>query len=210
MIRILLADDHTIVREGIKHILAGTEDLSVTGEAGNAQETLGKLSRETYDLVLLDMSMPGVSGVDLIKQVKQRNARIAVLVLSMHKEDQFAVRALKAGAAGYLTKETAPDLLIAAIRRVAAGGRHISRRLAEKLACEMDPFTDRPLHELLSDREFEVFRLIVAGANINEIACQLSVSAKTVSTHKLRLMQKLKIDSNAGLVHYAIAERLFE
>lgn len=210
MIRVLIADDHTIVREGLKQVLAATDDVVVAGEAADGQDALEQVRNNEWDIVVLDMSMPGISGIDLIKRIKQVKPKLPLLVLSMHREDQFAVRALKAGASGYLTKESAAEQLVSAIRRVAGGGKHISRALAEKLAYEIDPFEEKPPHELLSDREYQVFQMLVAGKHITEIAAELSLSAKTISTHKLRLMQKLNVSNNAELMHYAITRHLFE
>lgn len=210
MIKILIADDHAIVREGLKQILSASTDLGVAGECANGREVLDALRAEDCDAVLMDMSMPGLSGIDLIKRIKDEKPNVPVLVLSMHNEDQFALRALKAGASGYLTKESAPGLLISAIRKVAGGGKYISPSLAEKLAFEVDPFKERPLHELLSDREHQILRMIVSGKSINQIAADLSLSAKTVSTHKTRIMQKLNVDNNAQLIQYAITNHFAE
>ena len=210
MIRILIADDHAIVREGLKQVLSATADMVVAGEAADGQEVLDKIRHSNWDVVVLDMTMPGLSGIDLIRRIKDEKPEQRVLVLSMHKEDQFAIRALKAGASGYLTKGSAPELLVSAIRRVAAGGKHISRALGEKLAYELDPFVEKPAHESLSDREYQVLRLVVAGESLNHIAAELSLSPNTVSTHKHRLMRKLNINSNAELIQYAISKQLFQ
>ena len=210
MVKILIADDHAIMREGLKQILSANPDMDVAGEAQNGQEVLDQINKKNWDVILLDMSMPGLSGIDLIKRIKEKKPGVSVLVLSMHQEDQFAVRALKAGASGYLTKDIASELLVSAIRRVASGGKHISRTLAEKLAYEIDPYKESPAHELLSDREFQVFRMITEGKQINEIAQELMLSPKTVSTHKHRLMEKLNIGNNAELIQYAIAKRIFQ
>jgi DNA-binding NarL/FixJ family response regulator len=210
MIRILIADDHAIVREGLKQVLSATTDMVVAGEAADGQEVLDRIRHDHWDVVVLDMTMPGLCGIDLIKRIKDERPELRVLVLSMHKEDQFAIRALKVGASGYLTKGSAPELLISAIRRVAAGGKHISRVLAEKLAYELDPFTEKPLHETLSDREHQVLRLLVDGESINQIASELSLSPNTISTHKHRLMRKLNVGSNAELIQYALSRQLFQ
>lgn len=210
MIRILIADDHAIVRQGLKQILAGAPDMCVEGEAANGYEALEAVRRGGWDIVLLDITMPGLSGLDLIKRIKLEMPSQKVLVLSMHAEDQFAVRALKAGAAGYLTKDSAPDRLIAAIRKAAAGGRYVSTQLAERLAAELDPYADRPAVESLSDREHQVLRLLASGKGLTEIAHELSLSVKTVSTHKTRIMQKLGVRNNAGLFQYAAKEGLAE
>ena len=210
MIKLIIADDHAIVREGLKQILSANADMEVAGEAQNGQEVLDQISKKNFDVLLLDMSMPGLSGIDLIKRVKEKKPGIAILILSMHQEDQFAVRALKAGASGYLTKDSASELLVSALRRVAGGGKHISRTLAEKLAFEIDPYKETSPHEQLSNREFQVFRLITEGKQINEIAESLSLSPKTISTHKHRLMEKLNIRNNAELIQYAMNKRVFQ
>lgn len=208
MIRILIADDHAIVREGLKQVISTTDDMAVTGEAADGLEALEQVRKHDWDVIVLDMTMPGISGIDLIKRLRKEKQGLHVLVLSMHREDQFAVRALKAGASGYLTKGSAPDVLISAIRRVAGGGKYISRALAEKLAFEVDPFEEKPLHETLSDREYQVLRMISSGKNINQIAEELSLSANTVSTHKHRLMRKLNVSNNAELIQYALSQEI--
>lgn len=210
MIRILLADDHAIVRGGLKQLLSGETGLIVTGEAANGLEALKLIREQPFDVALMDMSMPGRSGIELIKQVKAEKPKLAVLVLSMHKEEQYAVRALKAGAAGYLTKESATDQLVAAIRKVAGGGVFISAGVAERLALELGGNHDAAPHTLLSDREYQIFRMIVSGTPIGCIASELSLSVKTVSTHKTRILQKMKMASSAELIHYAIRHQLAE
>jgi len=208
MVRIVVADDHTIVREGLKQILAGQPDFQVVAEASDGHEALKRVRELEFDVLLLDMSMPGKSGVELIKQVKSEKPKLRILVLSMHEEHQYAVRAIRAGASGYLTKEGAAVQLTAALRKVAGGGAFITPEVAERLALDAMPHTDGPLHETLSDREFQVFRLLVNGRTVSDIAEQLHLSAKTVSTHKARLMEKLQVDSNAELIHYAVRHRL--
>lgn len=210
MTRILIADDHAIMREGLKQILSSHADLQVAGEAQNGQEVLAAITSIPMDMVLLDMSMPAPNGVDLIKRIKEKKPDIIILVLSMHQEDQFAVRALKAGASGYLTKDSASDLLVSAIRKVAAGGKYISPTLAERLAYEIDPYRETSVLEQLSDRELQIYRLLSAGKKLNEIADELSLSPKTVSTHKHRLMEKLNFTNNVELIQYAIINQLFE
>lgn len=210
MIRILIADDHAIVRSGLKQLLSGESDFTVAGEAANGLEALKQIREQPLDVVLMDMSMPGRSGIELIKQVKAEKPKLAILVLSMHKEEQYAVRALKAGALGYLTKESAPGQLVAAIRKVAGGGVFISSGVAERLALELGGNHDAAPHTLLSDREYQIFRMIVSGATISNIAGELSLSVKTVSTHKTRLLQKMKMTSSAELIHYAIRHQLVE
>jgi DNA-binding NarL/FixJ family response regulator len=208
MIRVVIADDHQILREGLKQLLLAAGDLEVVGEAADGYEVLQRVRDLAFDVLLLDMSMPGKSGVELIKQVKSEKPKLRILVLSMHEEHQYAVRAIRAGASGYLTKESAAVQLTAALRKVAGGGAFITPEVAERLALDAMPHTDGPLHETLSDREFQVFRLLVNGRSVSEIAEQLHLSAKTVSTHKARLMGKLQVDSNADLVRYADKHRL--
>lgn len=210
MIRILIADDHVIVRSGLRQLLSGQGDFVVAGEAAHGLDVLRLIHEQPFDVALLDMSMPGRSGIGLIRQVKAEVPRLAVLVLSMHKEEQYAVRALKAGASGYLTKESAPDQLVAAICKVASGGAFISPGVAERLALELGGNHDAAPHTLLSDREYQIFRMIVTGIPIGGIADELSLSVKTVSTHKTRILQKMKMTSSAELIHYAIRYQLVE
>jgi DNA-binding NarL/FixJ family response regulator len=210
MIRVVIADDHTIVREGLKQLLASAGDLRVVGEARDGLEVL-KVVRETdFDVLLLDLSMPAKGGTDLIKQVKSEKPRLRVLVLSMHAEHQYAVRAIKAGASGYLTKDSASTQLVSALRRVAAGGALISAEVAEQLALSSMPHAERPPHALLSDREYQVFALLVSGRSVSDIAGSLKLSVKTVSTHKARLMEKMGLGNQTELIHYAIRHRLVE
>ena len=210
MIRVLLADDHAIVRTGLREILADTGDIVVAGEAGNGQEVLARIRETQFDLVVLDLSMPGRNGLELIKQIKSERSGLRVLVLSMHSEAQYAVRALRAGASGYLTKESAADQLVAAIRRIAAGGAFVSPETAERLALDFNRPADALPHTRLSDREYQVFQLIVAGEPVSAIAKRLSLSVKTVSTHKANLMEKMGIDNQAELVRYALRHKLIE
>ncbi len=210
MIRMLIADDHAVVRSGLKQMLSGHADLVVVGEAVDGLEVLKKLRELPCDLLLTDMAMPGRSGIELLKMVKDEHPKLAILVLSMHKEEQYAVRALKAGARGYLTKESAPDQLVTAIRKVAAGGMFISPGVAERLALELHGNHEAEPHTLLSDREFQIFRLIVSGESLGSIAAELSLSVKTVSTHKARILQKMQMTSSAELIHYAIRHHLLE
>lgn len=208
MIRVLLADDHEVVREGLKRMLADVPDLRVVAEAAQGAEVMAALRREAIDVVVLDLSMPGRSGVDLIRQIRAEFVRLPILVLTMHQEEQYAVRAIRAGAFGYLTKGTPASELIVAMRTVAAGRRLISPRVAELLALEAQPSGDPLPHQALSDREFEVFRLLVEGKSVGEIAQQLFVSVKTVSTHKTRILQKMSLASVPDLVRYAIKHQL--
>jgi DNA-binding NarL/FixJ family response regulator len=210
MIRVLLADDHAIVRAGLKEILADTGDITVTGEASSGQEALASIRDNDYDVAVLDMSMPGRSGIELIRQVKDERPKLRILVLTMHSEQQYAVRALKAGASGYLTKESAPDQLVAAIRRIAAGGAFVSSETAEQLALDVNRAPGGPPHTLLSDREFQVFELIVSGKSVTDIARQLALSVKTVSTHKTRILNKMGVTSEAELVRYALEHQLLD
>ncbi|MFZ5511828.1 MAG: response regulator [Pseudomonadota bacterium] len=207
MIRVLIADDHAIVRSGLKQIIATTLDISAAGEATQGQEVIERIRRDDFDLLLLDMTMPGVSGVDLIRRVRAEKSHLPVLVLSMHNEGQVVSRALRAGAAGYVTKDSEPEVLIAAIRKVAAGGRFIDPSLVDKVVFDAGG-ADAPPHELLSDREFQVLQMLVCGKSVGDIGEALNLSAKTISTHKMRLMQKLGVDNNADLVRYALRHGL--
>ena len=210
MIRIVVADDHTIVREGLKQLLSATSDLSVVGEARNGHEVLERVRALDFDVLLLDMSMPGKSGIELIKQVRAEKPKLRVLVLSMHEEEQYAVRAIKAGASGYLTKESATAQLVSAIRKVAGGGAFITDSVAQQLALGAMPQTEGPPHGALSDREFQVFRELVSGKAVTDIAAELNLSVKTVSTHKARIMQKMNMSNPAELIRYAIHHRLVD
>lgn len=204
MIRLLIADDHAIVRGGLKQIFALVPDFHVVGEAVNGSEVLERLRHDPFDLLLLDLNMPGISGADLITRIKAHRADLPILVLSMHNEPQVAARMLKAGASGYITKDCEPDILLAAIRKVAANGKYIAPDLAERMVFDVTSTALRPLHGLLSDRESEVFRLLIAGKRVNGIATQLAISNKTVSTHKVRLMEKMNLSSVADLMRYAM------
>ena len=208
MIRVLVADDHTIMREGLKQLLLAAGDLDVVGEARDGHDVLRQVRALEFDVLLLDMSMPGKSGIELIKHVKSEKPKLRVLVLSMHEETQYAVRAIKAGASGYVTKDSAGTQLVTAIRRVAGGGAFITPEVAEQLALGAMPGAEGPAHQRLSDREFEVFQLLVAGETVTDIASKLNLSGKTVSTHKARLMEKLGIDNQADLVRYAMKHGL--
>ena len=210
MTRVVIADDHQILREGLKQLLLAAGDLDVVGDAADGHEVLERVRTLEFDVLLLDMSMPGKSGVELIKHVKTAKPKLRILVLSMHEEHQYAVRAIRAGASGYLTKESAAAQLVAAIRKVAAGGAFISAEVAERLALDAMPHAEGPLHASLSDREYQVFQLLVAGVSVSDIALRLHLSAKTISTHKARLMEKLEIDNNADLVRYAVRHRLHD
>src|SRR6185312_390475 len=204
MIRVLIADDHKIVRDGLRRILAANSDVEVAAEASDGDQALALVRANEYDVALLDISMPGLSGIDLIKRLKIERPKLRLLVLSMHGEDQYAARVLKAGASGYLNKDSASEMLLGALRKVAAGGVHIGDAAAASLVA-----ADRPAHEALSNREFEVLRLLVAGSSPTDIAEQLHLSVKTVSTHKTRMLEKLKLRTTADLVRYAIENKLF-
>lgn len=208
MIRVLIADDHPVVREGMKQILADAADMVVSGEAVDGQDLLEKVRAKDWDVVVLDLSMPGPSGLELVKEVKRRRPGLGVLVLSMHAEDQFAVRVLKAGASGYMTKETAPDELIRALRKIAGGGRYVSPQLAEKLAFNLEHDAGRPSHELLSDREYQVLCLIGSGKTVKDIAEDLSLSIKTISTYRTRILEKMKLKTTTDLIRYTIHHQL--
>ena len=208
MIRVIIADDHTVVRNGLRHILERTSDFEVVGEAARGTEVPQLVRELSPHVILLDLSMPGRNGLELIRQLRTDHPALRILVLTMHAEEQYVGRAFRAGAAGYLTKESAATELVEALRKVAAGGTYVSPAMAEKLALGLQEKPDAP-HEGLSDRELEVFRRIVDGESLTQIAAALCVSAKTVSTYKMRLMEKLQLRSDAALVRYAIEARLF-
>jgi DNA-binding NarL/FixJ family response regulator len=204
MIRLVIADDHAIVREGLKRIVALANDMKVVGEAADGTEVMQRVRESDFDVLVLDLSMPGRSGIELIKLVHAEKAKLRILVLSMHPELQYAVRAIKAGANGYLTKESAPFQLLHALRRIASGGAFISAEVAEQLALGAMPGGVSATHEALSDREFEVFSLIVAGNSVTNIAARLNLSVKTISTHKTNLMHKMGLKNQSELIRYAI------
>jgi DNA-binding NarL/FixJ family response regulator len=208
MIGVFITDDHPVVRQGIRQIVAATDDITVVDEATTGHEALQRLSDVQCDLVLLDLSLPDIDGLDLLKQLKREYPQRPVLILTMHSEDQFALRALKAGASGYLTKESAPAELVGAVRKVVAGGRYISQRLAESLAAHLGPDAEKPVHERLSDREYQVLRLIAAGRSTRDISTQLSLSSKTVSTYRARLLDKMGMKTSAELMAYAVRHHL--
>ncbi len=210
MIRILIADDHTIVREGLKQILAETSDMMVADEATNGLEALDKVARQAFNVVLLDISMPGRNGLDVLRQLKAEHPGVPVLILSMYSEEQYAMRALRAGAAGYLTKDSAAEELILAIRKISSGRKYLGPSLAEKLAVYLEHGEDTPLHETLSDREFQVMCLIASGKAVKEIGTELNLSVKTISTYRTRILEKMRMKTNAALTHYVIQHRLIE
>jgi DNA-binding NarL/FixJ family response regulator len=208
MIKIVLADDHTIVREGLRRVVGEVEGIDVVGEATNGREVLEWVKKGGFDMLLLDLSMPDHSGVDFIRRLKNESPKLPILVLTMHEEEQYAVRSIRAGASGYLTKESASKELISAIRRIASGHLYINASVAEKLALDTMYLHDGPPHKSLSDREFEIFQFMVTGRSITEIAEQLHLSVKTVSTHKARILQKMNMLSLADLVRYAVSNGL--
>lgn len=210
MIRILIADDHTILRDGLKQILSECPDMTVAGEADNGFDALAKVREQDWDVMVLDMAMPGKSGIDLLKQIKSEKPKLPVLILSMQKEDQYAVRSLKAGAAGYLCKDSASADLVQAIRKAAGGGMFISPAVAENLALGLTANAEAPPHTLLTDREYEVFRLIASGMGITAIGEQLHLSVKTISTHKTRIMQKMNFTNSTDLIRYALRHGLID
>jgi DNA-binding NarL/FixJ family response regulator len=208
MIKILVADDHPIVRQGLKQILSEYPDMTVADEAGNGKEVLTKVGKKDFDIVLLDISMPGRNGLDILKELKTKKPKLPVLVLSIYPEDQYAVRVLKLGAAGYLTKESVPEELVAAIRKVARGRKYVSNSLAEKLASDLEINAEKPLHENLSDREYQVMFMIASGKRLKEISEELSLSIKTISTYRSRIMDKMQMRNNAELIRYALQNGL--
>ena len=210
MIRILIGDDHAIVREGLKQIVAESSDMAVAGEAANGQEVLEQVSKNDWDLVLLDIAMPGRGGLDILKQLRRERPELPVLMLSMYPEEQYAVRALKAGASGYLTKESAPEELIAAIRKVSQGGKYVSSSLAEKLAVYLETDHEKPVHEMLSDREYQVMLMIASGKTVKQIADELSLSVKTISTYRSRTLRKMEMKNNDEITYYAIKQALVD
>jgi len=204
MLKVLISDDHTLVRKGLRHILLDTKDVGVVDEARDGKETISKVCAHDYDVVLLDISLPGRSGIDVLKQLKALKPKLPVLILSMHPEEQYAVRSLKAGASGYLTKESAPDELLEAVQRLAKGGKFITPSLAEKLASEVGGKSENMPHETLSDREYQVMCMIASGKTVKEISVDLDLSAKTISTHRARILEKMGMKNNANLTYYAI------
>lgn len=209
MIRVAIVDDHPVVRAGIRQTIAGHADMKVTAEAATAREALAQIHKGHFDILILDISLPDTSGLELLGQVKDARPDLPVLILSIHSEEQYAIRALKAGATGYLNKDSAADELVEAVRRVASGGRYIGTRLAEQLAVHLAQ-KDVPPHELLSDREYIVTRKLAEGRTVSDIARDLDISVKTVSTYRARSLRKLNADNNAQLIRYAVAHELVE
>jgi DNA-binding NarL/FixJ family response regulator len=208
MIKILIADDHPIVRKGLKQILAETPNIIVAGEANNGAEVLKKVLKNEYDMVLLDISMPGRDGIDTLKELKDLKPNLPVLILSIHPEDQYAMRVLRAGAYGYLTKESAPEELISAIRTVSLGRKYISPSVAEQLVFNLDNNAEKRPHDKLSDREYQVMHMIASGKTVKEISEDLSLSVKTISTYRARILEKMKMKNIAELIRYAIKNGL--
>ncbi|MEM5296204.1 response regulator transcription factor [Burkholderia sp. JPY481] len=210
MIKVLLADDHTLVREGLRHILQQANGFEVAGEACDSATTIALIRTTHAHVLVLDLSMPGRNGIELIKQIKEEKPDLRILVLTMHAEQQYAVRAFKAGASGYLTKESASAELVGAVTKAASGGVYVSLAMAERFAQNLNEPVDTLPHQRLSDREFDVFRRLVEGQSISEIANELCVSVKTISTHKTRILEKMQMPNENGLVRYAIRHKLFD
>jgi len=210
VIKVLIADDHAILRRGLKEILVRELEGAVCGEAEDAQQVLAQVQSQDWDLVILDITMPGRSGLDVLRDLKAARPKLPVLVLSMHPEDQYGKRVLRAGAAGYMNKESAPEELIKAIRKVLSGGRYVSPALAEKLALDLNQDEERPIHETLSGREFEVLRMIACGKTVSQIAEELHLSVPTVSTYRARILEKMNMTTTAELMHYALRNRLVD
>jgi DNA-binding NarL/FixJ family response regulator len=207
---ILIADDHPVVRQGLRQMLASESDLNVVGEARNGHEVVEISRRVQWDVAVLDYNMPGRTGLELVKELRQRHPERPVLILSMYPEERYALRALKAGAAGYITKESVPGELVNAIRKVAKGGRYVSATLGERLAQELAGDSERPIHERLSDREYQILWMIASGRTVGEIAEQLFLSPNTVSTYRARILRKMNMRTNAELMRYAIAQQLVD
>ena len=210
MIRILIADDHAILRRGLKEILVRELEGAVCGEAEDAQQVLAQLQSQEWDVVILDITMQGRSGLDALRDLRAMRPKLPVLVLSMHPEDQYGKRVLKAGASGYMNKESAPEELIKALKKVLAGGRYVSPALAEKLALDLSQDAERPVHEVLSGREFEVLRMIASGRTVSQIAEELHLSVPTVSTYRARILEKMNMTTTAELMHYALRNQLVD
>ena len=208
MTNILIADDHMIVREGLKQVLVDTPDMVVTDEAKNGEEALSKALGSDIDIVVLDIAFPDKSGLEVLRQIKDRKPKLPVLILSMYPEDQFALRVLKAGASGFLNKESAPEELINALRKASNGAKYISDTLLEEIADTLDFTTERPAQEILSDREFQVLCLIASGKSVKEIAGKLGINIKTVSTYRLRILEKMRMKNNSELTYYAVKNQL--
>lgn len=210
MLRILIADDHPVFRQGLRQILNEASDMALTDEVSDGLEVPSRVRAGCCDVVLLDISLPGRNGIDILKQLKREQPGLPVLMLTMHPEEQYAIRTLKSGASGYLTKESTPDELITAIRKVAAGGKYVSSSLAETLAFELGRMNEKPPHETLSDREYQIMLLIASGKMVTQIARELSLSTKTISTYRSRILEKMRMKNNAELTYYAIKNQLLD
>ncbi|MEJ2164737.1 MAG: response regulator transcription factor [Desulfobacterales bacterium] len=210
MIKIIIADDHPIVRAGMKQIISEAADMRVADEAGDGRQLLHKIRTENFDVVILDITMPYIDGLDVLKQLKIEKPKLPVIILSIHPESQYALRVLKAGASGYVTKTSAPDELITAIRKVNRGGKYISAAVAEKLAFQLEAEFEEMPHEALSDREYQVLCMLASGKTVTEIADELALSVKTVSTYRSRILEKMNMKNNAELIHYAVQNKLVD
>ncbi|MBF0287565.1 MAG: response regulator transcription factor [SAR324 cluster bacterium] len=210
MTRVLLVDDHKMVRDGLKQILSETKDINSVDEAGDGQEAMRQVRKNDYDVVILDIALPDTDGLSILKVLKQEYPKLPVLMLSMYPEEQYAIRTLKGGASGYLTKDSASEELIVAIRKVAQGGKYVTFSLAERLALYLDEDLSAPVHETLSDREYQVMRMIALGKSVGEIAEGLSLSVKTVSTYRSRILEKMNLSNNAEIVRYAVKQKIVD
>ena len=210
MINVMIADDHAIVRQGLKQILSETDDINVTGEAETGFQAIKLARQQDFDVMLLDISLPDRNGIDILKQIKKDRPNLAVLMLSMHNEHEFAIRALKAGAAGYLNKQSAPAQLVVAIRQVAAGDKYVSPAVAQELANSINTDADKPLYTTLSDREYQTLCFIAEGKTLSEISAEMFLSPKTVSVYRARLLEKLSLNYNSELIRYAIKNKLVD
>jgi len=210
MIKVLVADDHAVVRKGLKQIVSETSDIVIADEASNGREVLNKVRKGNFDVIVLDISLPDGSGLHVLKHIKSLRPEVPVLILSIHPEDQYGIRALKAGASGYLTKESAPCELVRAVRKVAQGRKYITSSLAERLAFNLGIDAEKPPHEILSNREYEVMCMIASGKTVTKIAEELSLSVKTISTYRSRILAKMQMQKNAELTYYAIKRGLID
>ncbi|OGU77852.1 MAG: DNA-binding response regulator [Ignavibacteria bacterium RBG_16_34_14] len=210
MIKVYITDDHSLIREGFKKILSDEKDISIAGDAANAKDAMNFVLNNSLDILILDLNLPDKNGLDLLKELKALKPDLKILILSMHPEDRFAMRVLRAGASGYVTKESAGEELVKAIRKVYNGGKYVSESLAEILALEIQGGGERPIHEILSDREFQVLQMIASGKTLAEISDNLSLAVTTVSTYRARILEKLNLHSNAELIHYAITNKLLD
>lgn len=210
MIKVIIADDHKMFREGLKQILREAQDIAIVDEAESGQETLNKIYNNGFDLLILDIAMPGLSGLDVLKELKANKSRLSILILSMYPEEQYALRAIKAGASGYITKASAPDELIEAIRKISRGGTYISSSIAEKLLFSLKDDSEKLPHEALSNREYQILKMIASGKTASQIADELCLSIKTISTYRARILEKMNLKNNAELIHYAIKHNLIE